>query len=197
MGLGGNDTLTGKAGFDFLYGGRGNDTYIFNRGDEHDVIEEVNEALHETLNETVHQTINKVAAGNSPTNLPLENQNTEGNIVCFGAGIQTTDLWFTQNENNMDVHILGTNDTLSIVDWFNQQSVLPADSPKNAMWSPQQAHPIEKFSTADGHTIDYVHVTQLAHALAAFAPPDPANPALLQEHAKHNAVINSLWSIEE
>ncbi len=37
-GHGGNDTLTGGTGDDRLAGGVGNDTYVFNRGDGHDIV---------------------------------------------------------------------------------------------------------------------------------------------------------------
>jgi len=40
FGRGGNDTLIGAGGNDILDGGDGNDTYVFGRGDGHDIVRE-------------------------------------------------------------------------------------------------------------------------------------------------------------
>jgi len=89
-GLSGNDFFVGSAGNDTLNGGAGNDTYTFDRGDGSDTI--------------------------------LEASGTD--TVLFGPNVKLSDLQFFRNtvngvlSNDLQIHIIGTQDTLTIGNWY-------------------------------------------------------------------------------
>ncbi|MFM2275490.1 MAG: hypothetical protein RL211_1362, partial [Pseudomonadota bacterium] len=120
----GSDTLNGGAGADSLVGGAGNDTYWLGRGYGIDTVTE-----------------NDATAGNT-------------DVARFEAGIATNQLWFAKSGNNLNVSIIGTNDRLTLSNWY-----LGA------------AYHVEQFKTSDGKTLLDSKVQNLVNAMAAFAPP--------------------------
>lgn len=127
----GNDTFYGGAGNDVLVGGDGGDTYVFQRGDGYDLIREF------------------AAASDHP------------DIVRFGSGIRRNDLLFTRVEDDLEVGILGSTDSLRVEGWY-------ADSLRR----------IEQFQTSDGLTLLGGEVDSLVSAMAMFAP--QLTPAIAQ-----------------
>ncbi|MGA2045986.1 MAG: calcium-binding protein, partial [Roseiarcus sp.] len=95
---------------------------------------------------------------------------TQG-TVDFAAGVTTSDLWFEQQGDNLQVDLMGTTDSLTIDDWFGGANSAAA----------------QNFVTADGSKLDS-QVGQLVSAMAAYSaantgfnptlaaqiPPDPA-----------------------
>jgi hypothetical protein len=91
--------------------------------------------------------------------------------VDFAAGVTTSDLWFEQQGDNLQVDLMGTTDSLTIDDWFGGANSAAA----------------QNFVTADGSKLDS-QVGQLVSAMAAYSaantgfnptlaaqiPPDPA-----------------------
>ncbi|WP_162270304.1 S8 family serine peptidase [Bordetella ansorpii] len=84
----GNDTLSGGAGNDILTGALGNDTYLLNRGDGSDVINDLDI---------------------SPGNL---------DVARFGAGIAADQLWFSKVDDDLQISIIGTSDTFTVSNWY-------------------------------------------------------------------------------
>ena len=82
------DVLIGGLDNDFLDGGTGDDTYRFNRGDGHDIIDDAD-----------------TTAGNTDT---LE----------LGEGILPTDVQIQRMGNDLKLTILDTGDTITVKDWL-------------------------------------------------------------------------------
>ncbi len=85
----GNDTLDGGIGNDLLEGGYGNDTYIFGIGYGVDTI--------------------------------YDNDTTQDNVdvISFQAGIAPEDVLVKRNGDNLELHIVGTTDTLIVERYFS------------------------------------------------------------------------------
>ena len=120
----GNDTLNGSAGNDTMVGGTGNDTYVLGRGYGSDSIN--------------------------------ENDTTTGNtdVALFQSGIAIDQIWFQKANSDLEVSIIGTNDKLTIQNWYTGN----------------QYH-VEQFKTADGKVLLDSQVNALVSAMAAFTPP--------------------------
>ncbi|WP_421868951.1 calcium-binding protein [Motiliproteus sp.] len=88
----GNDTLDGGAGDDYLDGGAGNDTYLFGRGSGSDSI--------------------------------YDYDSTPGNqdVVRFTEGIAPVDVLVSRNDGSLVLSINGTEDQLSLDDWFDDDA---------------------------------------------------------------------------
>ncbi|MCL2791349.1 MAG: hypothetical protein FWD79_12050, partial [Desulfobulbus sp.] len=132
----GNDTLDGGAGDDLLQGGTGDDTYLFGRGYGNDTI--------------------------------VENDPTPGNTdtARFLEDITSDQLWFRQVDNDLEISVIGTTDTLTIRDWYN--------GPQNH---------VERFeTTADNKVLTDTQVDALVSAMASFAPPASGQTTLPPEY---------------
>ncbi|MCC7005436.1 MAG: hypothetical protein IT497_02165 [Ottowia sp.] len=147
----GDDLLEGRRGNDILIGGAGSDRYLFSRGDGVDKI--------------------------------IEDDATLGNkdVLQFGPGSTKEQLWFSQaGENNQDliVSILDTEDLVSIKNWF----------------SGEQYH-IEKIELSNGVTLDHRQVDGLVQALAKFVPVNGwvSSASLADHQPAWTAVLASSW----
>ncbi|MCP4545844.1 MAG: hypothetical protein GY835_05180, partial [bacterium] len=87
-GKGGNDTLAGGSGNDALTGGSGSDTYLFGRGGGQDIISNTDWAA---------AAIDR---------------------VVFDAGVSAGDISFERVSSHLLLTITGTEDTLTIKNWF-------------------------------------------------------------------------------
>jgi Ca2+-binding RTX toxin-like protein len=144
---GGNDTLIGGAGNDVLDGGAGNDTYQFGLGMGQDQI--------------------------------TESYGTLGNtdVLQWGPGIAADQLWLRHVGNALEVSIIGTNDKVTISNWYAGAS-----------------NQVEQFQLSNGLTLTNTRVEQLVQAMAAFAPPAPGQTTLSNaQHAALDTVIASNW----
>lgn len=147
-GQGGNDVLDGGAGDDTLNGGAGSNTYLFGRGYGHDTV-------------------------SSEAALAAETER----YVLFLEAIGANDLWFSRAANNLDVSIVGTQDTLTISDWFTD--------PNNQNTT---------FQTSDGDALTAAKVNRLIEAMAAFAPPSSASSSLPPNYqAALEPVLAASW----
>ena len=138
----GDDTLHGGAGNDILAGGRydtwngnydgsGNDTYQFGRGDGQDRIVDVD-----------------TTPGNT-------------DVVAFGPNVSMDQLWFRQSGNDLELSIIGTNDKLTLNNWYAGST-----------------YHVEEFRTSDDHVLIDTQVRNLVQAMASFAPPPPGQTTL-------------------
>jgi hypothetical protein len=121
----GNDVLQGGAGNDVLTGNGGNDTYIFARGGGQDSI------------------VNGAPGNASPSG-----------ELDFGANIGTGQLWFQQNGNDLTVDIMGTQDKITVSNWFSAPSAQ-----------------LQEIKTADGSRLDNTNsnISQLVQAMASYS----------------------------
>jgi Ca2+-binding RTX toxin-like protein len=87
-GLGGNDTMDGGAGNDWLYGDDHADTYLFGRGSGQDVVVD-----------------SDFDVG------PID-------VVLLGAGVARTDVVFRRDFMSLEVVIAGSADKLVVQDWY-------------------------------------------------------------------------------
>jgi Ca2+-binding RTX toxin-like protein len=127
----GNDTLEGGVGNDRLEGGLGGDTYLFGRGDGRDTI--------------------------------IEMDATPGveDVLHFGEGIASDQLWLQQVGSDLKVSIIGTGDSTTLSNWY-----LGAQ------------HHVEQFKSGDGKTLLDSQVQNLVDAMAAFSPPAAGGTSL-------------------
>jgi Ca2+-binding RTX toxin-like protein len=88
VGGSGADTFNAGKGDDFTSGNKGNDTYIFARGDGLDIL--------------------------SDEDATVNNKDT----LSFAAGVNNDQLWFAQIGTGLQVSVIGTLDALMIDNWF-------------------------------------------------------------------------------
>jgi uncharacterized delta-60 repeat protein len=128
----GNDTLNGGAGDDTLQGGLGNDTYLFGRGDGKDVVTPFQDSTAGKLN-----------------------------VLEFIAGIAPGEVSVTRSGGDIVLAIAGTPDSVTISDFFRDES------PTNAY------NPIQQVKFSDGSIWD------IGALLATFGtPPSGTNKVL-------------------
>lgn len=151
-----NDTLRGndannvfysRAGDDRMYGFGGNDTYKGARGYGADYI--------------------------------IENDATAGNrdVIEFGSGVATDQLWFSRVGDNLQISIIGTADNMTVDRWY----VSPARQ-------------IESIKTA-GMELLNTKVEALVSAMSSMTPPPMGQTDLTaQEHLRLDGVIAANWS---
>ncbi len=147
-GDGGNDVLDGGAGNDALTGGAGNDNYVFRRGYGVD-----------TVNES------DTTAGNA-------------DLLSFGSDVVADQLWFRRSGSNLEVSIIGTDDKVSISNWYSGST-----------------YQVEQFRTSDGMLLLNSQVAALVGAMAAFAPPAAGQTTMPADYrATLDPVIAANWS---
>ncbi|BBT17511.1 hypothetical protein WP8S17C03_35600 [Metapseudomonas otitidis] len=184
----GNDTLEGLSGNDKLYGGEGNDSLLGGLGD--DLLEggTGNDILHgEDGNDTLRGGLgNDTLIGGYGNDTYLFNlgdgqdviQDGYGNdVLSFEQGINSTDLWLQRTGNNLELSVLGSDDKVTISNWYANAS-----------------NHVETIKTADGKTLLDSQVQNLVNAMAAFAPPTAGNSNLTPEQrAQLEVVIAANW----
>lgn len=141
-----DNTIIGGTGHDNLSGGTGSDTYVFNLGDGQDLITD-------------------------------EDQSTDhADTVKFGAGIDSDDLWFSRVNDDLLVQTVGTNDQVTISQWFIDEKFQ-----------------IEKINT-ESSSLDHSQVDALVQAMASFDAPAGSGEVLPQDVRDQLApVLASSW----
>jgi Ca2+-binding RTX toxin-like protein len=143
----GNDLLDGGTGDDYLNGGTGSDRYLFGRGSGKDII----------------------------NNFDMSANSTD--ILSFGNDIKVDQLWFRKAGRHLDVSIIGSNDKVTINNWYSGK-----------------AFRVEQFKTADEQTLLSSQVDALVSAMAAFAPPAAGETVLPPDYqAQLTPVIAANW----
>lgn len=86
----------------------------------------------------------------------VENDATAGNtdMLSFGAGIASNQLWFRHTGNDLEVSIIGTADKATLQDWYSGNP-----------------YHVEQIKLGDGKVLLDTQVETLVQAMAAFAPP--------------------------
>ncbi|MDV3441624.1 calcium-binding protein [Pseudomonas otitidis] len=169
----GNDTLQGGSGLNQLYGGDGDDTLsndiwysdnnLYVGGKGNDVLNGTNrsDTYFFGLGDG-HDVINELGGED---------------VLRFGADINSTDLWLQRTGNNLELSVLGSDDKVTISNWYASAS-----------------NHVETIKTADGKTLLDSQVQNLVNAMAAFAPPTAGNSNLTPEQrAQLEVVIAANW----
>ena len=145
----GNDILIGGKGNDTLIGGVGSDTYELSRGDGQDIID----------NTTLDTTQGKL------------------DTVQYSSDIVSDQLWFQQVGNDLEVDVIGTNDHVTVKNWY-------ADS----------ANHVQQFVAGDGKVLVDSQVDQLVSAMTSLAPPVLGQTTLPDSYRNALApTLNSTW----
>lgn len=130
----GNDVLEGGIGNDTLSGRFGNDLYLFNLGDGQDVISDYNFLMDVYFdgNSVDHEGKENLLTAKQWWELPKSDlqfyENESGlydfgaDVIEFGDGIKREDLVFTNSSNSLVIGIKGTNDKISLENFFSDFS---------------------------------------------------------------------------
>ncbi|MET3654717.1 calcium-binding protein, partial [Dyella japonica] len=119
-----NNVFVGGTGDDVMYGSYGSDTYLFNLGDGKDTIVETS------------------------------TYNGATDTLLFGQDITADQLWFRRVGADLEVSIVGTQDSTTVKNWYGGAG-----------------YQIEQFKTADGSTLLSGQVNALVSAMASFTQP--------------------------
>lgn len=169
-GLGGSDMLRGGNGADQLYGGEGSDTLFGGAGNDQMDGGRGNDLYH-------------FERGGGQDVIDDFDPDSNTDVLQFGAGISSDQLWFSKKGWDLEISVIGTTDKVTISKW--------------SFWGPgtwEKAQHIEQFRTGNGKVLLDNQVDQLVSAMAAFAPPAPGEVSLPQNYqASLNAVIASNW----
>jgi Ca2+-binding RTX toxin-like protein len=142
----GDDTILAGKGSDYLIGGDGHDTYVFSVGDGQD-------------------TFNNFSSSASDVD----------SLRLIG-GLNESDLWFTQSGNDLVIDHIGTDDRLTLVDWYSEVE-----------------HRVDRIETEQASLLSS-SVDQLVSAMAAFGS-EPEGNALLSDDVRSQIepVIAANW----
>ncbi|WP_445989419.1 calcium-binding protein [Chromobacterium haemolyticum] len=156
-----DDWLVGNGGHDALYGGEGNDLLVGGRGN--DVLE----------------------GGNGNDTYLFERGDGQDGItdtggqdlLKFGQGVNADQLWFKRQGASLEVSVIGTDDKVSINNWFGSA-----------------ANQVETLQSGDGKALAASQVQALVNAMAAFNPPATGQVNLPDNYqAALQPVLASSW----
>ena len=146
----GNDVLFGSSGNDVLTGNGGSDTYLFGHGGGQD----------------------RIANGTATSTAP-------SGELDFGAGVNSNQLWFQRNGNDLSISVMGSHDQITVAGWFGGAGAQLAE-----------------IMTADGMKID-AGVSQLVQAMATYSSThagfDPATATQAPADAGLQNAIAAGW----
>jgi len=172
--------LVGEEENDTLQGSFYADTYLFNRGDgkesiiehgydyyfsevllddeeniiSHGAVDDYvdNDQIYDEINDTLWEENEWKWANKSNSWEQLSNDQAVDKLI-FGEGISAEDLWFEQQNQDLIVKIIGTDDQMSITNWYERKG-----------------YRIEEFHTADGRILLEGEVNKMVQTMAAFSP---------------------------
>jgi Ca2+-binding RTX toxin-like protein len=124
-----NETLDGLAGNDTINGGGGYDTYKFGAGFGQDVI----------------------------NNFASDGSGSPKGEIDFASGIDHAQLWLQRSGNNLLIDLLGTNNAITVDDWY-------AGNARNQ---------VQSINAGDGSKLDS-QVAQLVSAMATYSAGNPS-----------------------
>jgi Ca2+-binding RTX toxin-like protein len=150
----GNDTLNGSAGNDTLAGGKGNDSLIGGKGNDTYLFNR-----------------------GDGQDVIVDTDSTLFNSDLLKLGGATSkQLWLTKSGSNLDIKILGTQDKVTVQNWF-------AGS----------ANQVEKITASDGKSLSASKVNALVNAMASFTPPADAASLPANTPAAVTKLVTSSW----
>jgi Ca2+-binding RTX toxin-like protein len=161
QGLDGDDTLTGMGGGDTLEGGQGHDRLEGGLGND-------------TLIGGIDNDTYVWGRGDGSD---VVDDVSGADLVEIQAGVEADQLWFKLIGNDLQISVVGANDSLRILNW-----------------NTSDAQKVERFKLADGKTLQAANVQKLVNAMAAFND-QPIGPSTLPEPVRSVVapVIASAW----
>jgi Ca2+-binding RTX toxin-like protein len=150
----GNDTLSGLAGNDTLAGGKGNDSLIGGKGNDTYLFNR-----------------------GDGQDVIVDTDSTLFNSDLLKLGGATSkQLWLTKAGSNLDIKILGTQDKVTVQNWFGGS-----------------ANQVEKITASDGKSLSAAKVNALVNAMASFTPPADAASLPANTPAAVTKLVASSW----
>ncbi|BBH13558.1 calcium-binding protein [Chromobacterium haemolyticum] len=174
-----NDWMLGNGGNDSLYGGNGNDLLEGGAGDDGLYGEEGNDTLRGGRGNDV------LEGGNGNDTYLFERGDGQDGItdtggqdlLKFGQGVNADQLWFKRQGASLEVSVIGTDDKVSINNWFGSA-----------------ANQVETLQSGDGKALAASQVQALVNAMAAFNPPAAGQVNLPDNYqAALQPVLASSW----
>ena len=156
-GRNGNDTLHGGADDDILRGGAGNDTLYLGAGSDSVIFERGGG-------------LDIVAADG------FDASSTDK--VSFGSGIDSDDLWLQRNGSDLEISILGTDDRLTLKEWFGSQTTSTGR--------------LDAFETSSGDTLTQGRVQALVNAMATWSANHGGAPLTVSEMPDDTSLATAL-----
>lgn len=135
-GNGGTDTLDGGSGNDYIDGGKGNDIYNFGRGYGQDTIYDYD-----------------ITQGNQ-------------DIIKMLGGVNPLDVEFIQNNNNLEIAISGSQDKLTVKDYF--KATFDFGAFFRNFFKKDTYNKVEAVEASNGSSIYDTQIQQLIQAMASF-----------------------------
>ena len=164
-GTSGKDTLTGQAKADTLSGLAGNDTLIGNQG---------NDTL---IGGSGADTYRFKRGDGQDTIIENDINILSKDVLAFGD-VASNQLWFSQSGQNLVVSVIGTQDKVTVQDWFKGS-----------------AYKVEAFTSSDGKSLSSSKVNSLVSAMAKFSAPAEGTTTLPTATAKAlQPVLASSWA---
>ncbi|MCK6425073.1 MAG: hypothetical protein L6Q75_08270 [Burkholderiaceae bacterium] len=157
--------IDGSYGNDSIFGAAGQDTLIGSFG---------NDLLDGGAGDDVYQ-----FARGAGSDRITDSDATAGNIdtLAFAAGVTVDQLWFRHVGNDLEVRVIGSSDIVTITDWYSGS-----------------AHHVERFTTADGQTLQDSQVENLVTAMGGLALPAWGQTSLPTAYqATLLPLIDGLW----
>ena len=133
-----NNVIYGNAGNNVLTDGGGNDTFAGLQGND-------------TITGGSGNTTYEYARGDGAD---LVTDTGGSDALNFDTSVSHTQLWFSQSGSNLLISVVGTSDSITVVNWFSGV-----------------ANHVETISAGDGFTLDESRVQSLVSAMAALTPP--------------------------
>ena len=163
-GNGGNNQLDGGVGNDSLNGGLGNDVLMGGLGDDSLKGAEGNDSYLLGLS-SGRDLINNEDASNGL------------DVVLFDAGITADQVWLRQVNNDLEVSIIGTANSVKVQDWYSQPNKR-----------------VDALQLADGKTLLTSEVETLVSAMAGFTLPAIGQTSLsTEQRSALDGVIAVSW----
>ncbi|MEW4321311.1 calcium-binding protein [Chromobacterium vaccinii] len=92
-------------------------------------------------------------------------------------GVSADRLFFHQSGNNLEISIIGTEDKVTVNNWFQDK-----------------AYQIELVKTSDGKTLMSSQVQSLVDAMASFSPSANASAAMpIEFDSVQKSIVSSSW----
>jgi hypothetical protein len=79
--------------------------------------------------------------------------------LVFASDVKSDDLWFRQDGNKLVISVLGTDDSVTVQDWFTGSG-----------------NEVEEIRAGDGKVLDHSEVQLLINAMNSFQPSSASSP---------------------
>ena len=164
-GSAGDDQLNGGAGDDTLTGGLGADTYVFHLGTG-GVISETDR--YDTGQDIIDNT----------------GRSRDGDRILITEGISQQDIWFSQNGDDLQIDVIGADDSVTVRDWFVGAT-----------------NRVDYVQLGEGDGSSFLqsgNVQALVDAMSSFDPPASGEPTDLtaEEQTGIDTVVAAQWHNE-